>query len=71
MKRSSVARANASPILGIIKSLATGHNGATRALATPNVTAQAALTRRSLRSAGLLPSDIVLLEGQTFDLTAN
>ncbi|KAL5514190.1 hypothetical protein ACEPAG_2278 [Sanghuangporus baumii] len=62
LKRSSVAQATACPILGVIKSLATGHNGATRALATPNVTAQVALTRRALRAAGLIPADVNLLE---------
>ncbi|EJC99606.1 ketoacyl-synt-domain-containing protein [Fomitiporia mediterranea MF3/22] len=51
-----------SPVLGVIRSLATGHNGATRTLTTPNVSAESALMRRSLRAAGLSPSEINILE---------
>ena len=63
LKRAGLAQTHGNPIIGIVKSIATGHNGATRALATPNVSAQIALTHRSLQAAGILPSNVTILEG--------
>ena len=51
-------------MLGIVRALVTGHNGPTRALATPSVEAQEALYLKLLDSAGLAASNVSLLEGE-------
>lgn len=60
----SEAKRNVYPIHGILKAVATGHNGSTRALATPNVHAQEAVCRKALAVSGISPSDVTILEGK-------
>lgn len=60
----SEAKRNGYPIRGILKAVATGHNGTTRALATPNVQAQEAVCRKALAVSGICPSDVMILEGK-------
>lgn len=60
----SEAKRNGYPIHGILKAVATGHNGSTRALATPNVQGQEAVCRKALAVTGLSPLDVTILEGK-------
>lgn len=60
----SEAKRNGYPIHGILKAVATGHNGSTRALATPNVQVQEAVCRKALAVSGLSPLDVTILEGK-------
>ena len=64
LRKLSAAVESRNPILGIVRALVTGHNGPTRALATPSVEAQEALYRKLLDSAGLAASNVSLLEGE-------
>lgn len=63
LKRHSAALSSGDDIRGVIRALASGHNGTTRTLMTPNAAAQAALIRNALAAGGLEPSDVTLLEG--------
>ena len=64
LRKLSAAAESRNPMLGIVRTLVTGHNGPTRALATPSVEAQEALYRKLLDSAGLAASNVSLLEGE-------
>lgn len=69
MKRQSTAISSGDLVQGILRSIATGHNGATRTLITPNTEAQTAIIRKALDAAHVAPEDISLVEGDVVVFT--
>ncbi|KAF9461920.1 hypothetical protein BDZ94DRAFT_1322983 [Collybia nuda] len=62
LQRFSNTQTSGNAILGIIRSLATAHNGATRTLVTPSTIGQVTVAELALKAAEITPSDITFLE---------
>lgn len=62
LKRLSRAQADGDAIDAIIRNVTVSHNGATRTLTTPSVSAQQNLAQRALAAAGVRPDDVIYLE---------
>ncbi|KAJ7595786.1 ketoacyl-synt-domain-containing protein, partial [Mycena floridula] len=62
LKKNTSLITETSHTMGVIRSIVTGHNGATKTLAAPSVDAQVSITQRSLASARIKPEEIVMIE---------
>ena len=62
LKSLSDAEKDGDPIYAVIRSSNVNHGGRTNTLTTPNPSAQRELIRQAIQKAGILPSDISLIE---------
>ena len=62
LKKVSQALADGDAIDAVIRHVTVAHNGATRTLTTPSVTAQQSLALRALAGAGVSPDEVVFME---------